>query len=551
MAQNWDPPPPPPPPGPPPANQAPQGRGNMLGQPQQMQQRASWNPDLTDKNAAYLAKMRTKQKQRASFNPHPGDPTVQLTSPPDDTPKFSLFGDGFLNKAKMGQKAKPKDISPQKKAYSKYVQLPPTGLTEKQLFEKYRIESNAKIGQGAFARIKVVQGIQDGTKYALKMVRKKGKSRSDIEAFKKEILYLSKLTNHPNIIKMYDFCDSAQGLYMVLEMCNGGDVMQKMEYVKVFKEHEAKHLVKQIVAGLCYFHQHNIVHRDLKLDNLMFNNNVLKIIDFGLAGDCTDKPLNTPCGTIHFTAPEVLSSYDYNISADMWSLGVIIYLLICGFPPFFDNQGNEQKLFQIIKRAKFTFIKMYFDECHPSVKELISDLLKKRPIERLTAQEVRNHEWFTGIKQPRKVVPLVMGLDSPTGKKQEFSNPFLDKKDEPKNLPPYMRSQQQQQKAAKAKAKANVPPYMRAQQNQIKPQVIAAGPPPPAPGQPGQPGQPNQQSQAQHYYYGQKKPQQQQQQQQQQPGGGYGNYQQPGGGAQYGGQYGGYGNYPRPPNPPQ
>eukprot|EP01083_Nonionella_stella_P113853 335999_1 len=101
--------------------------------------------------------------------------------------------------------------------------------------------------------------------------------------------------------------------------------MQKMEYVKVFKEHEAKHLVKQIVAGLCYFHQYNIVHRDLKLDNLMFNNNVLKIIDFGLAGDCTDKPLNTPCGTIHFTAPEVLSSYDYTIAADMWSLGM--YLL--------------------------------------------------------------------------------------------------------------------------------------------------------------------------------------------------------------------------------
>ena len=105
-------------------------------------------------------------------------------------------------------------------------------------------------------------------------------------------------------------------------MCNGGDVMQRMELVKTFKEEEAKVIVQQLVAGLCFFHSLNIVHRDLKLDNLMFNNGILKIIDFGLAGDCTDGPLNTPCGTIHFTAPEVLSSYDYTTAADMWSLGM-------------------------------------------------------------------------------------------------------------------------------------------------------------------------------------------------------------------------------------
>ena len=151
------------------------------------------------------------------------------------------------------------------------------------------------------------------------------KSTGDIEAFKKEMLYLSKLTDHPNIIKMYDFCDSEQGLYMVLEYCNGGDVMQKMAQCKTFKENEAKHLTKQIVAGLCYFHQFNIVHRDLKLDNLMYSNGVLKIIDFGLAGDCTKMALNTPCGTLHFTAPEVLSSYDYSTKADMWSLGMLYH----------------------------------------------------------------------------------------------------------------------------------------------------------------------------------------------------------------------------------
>ena len=111
---------------------------------------------------------------------------------------------------------------------------------------------------------------------------------------------------------------------MVLEFCNGGDVMEKMSLVHVFKEAEAKHIVKQLIAGICCFHAMNIVHRDLKLDNLMYNNGVLKIIDFGLAGDCTDNPLNTPCGTIHFTAPEVLQSYDYGLPADMWSVGMLL-----------------------------------------------------------------------------------------------------------------------------------------------------------------------------------------------------------------------------------
>ena len=168
----------------------------------------------------------------------------------------------------------------------------------------------------------------DGTQYALKMVRKKGKGPDDIEAFKKEILFLSKLKNHPNIIKLYDFCDSPKGLYMVLEYCNGGDVQQRLKQQKYFKEQEAKHIAKQVVAGLCYFHSLNIVHRDLKPDNLMYRDGVLKIIDFGLAGDCSNNALNTPCGTLHYTAPEVISSYNYTTKADMWSLGMILSQIV-------------------------------------------------------------------------------------------------------------------------------------------------------------------------------------------------------------------------------
>eukprot|EP01083_Nonionella_stella_P032799 89746_1 len=340
-----------------------------------------------DKNAAYLAKKRRQQAAKKKAR--------AVATDFDDEPnqKISLFGanDNVLKNASVAKK--------KKKKHSNYVELPNGGLTESELFKKYKIESADRIGAGSFARIKIVKEKISGKQFALKMVKTKGKSSVDVEAFKKEMLYLSKLTNHPNIIKMYDFCETPHGLYMVLEYCNGGDIMQKIQVQKKFTEAEAKHLTRQIVAGMSYFHQFNIVHRDLKLDNLMFSNNVLKIIDFGLAGDCTLSALNTPCGTLHFTAPEVLCSFDYTTKADMWSLGIIIYMFICGFPPFLDVQGNQQKTFELIKRAKFAFPNIYFETCQPAVKDLISKLIVKQPAGRLAAHEARNHEWLTGMER--------------------------------------------------------------------------------------------------------------------------------------------------------
>eukprot|EP00485_Elphidium_margaritaceum_P024695 CAMPEP_0202712952 /NCGR_PEP_ID=MMETSP1385-20130828/47586_1 /ASSEMBLY_ACC=CAM_ASM_000861 /TAXON_ID=933848 /ORGANISM="Elphidium margaritaceum" /LENGTH=567 /DNA_ID=CAMNT_0049373153 /DNA_START=33 /DNA_END=1736 /DNA_ORIENTATION=- len=553
---NWGvPPPPPPPPGPGPSAYA----ANNHAAPQQ----------LADKNAAYLAKMRAKQKQKAVDNnvggnmgmglgmgmapgpgPGPGGmnfygappvATSTATTIQDDQPKLSLFGADFLHKASI-QNAVQKNATanggtaPGKS--SKYVELPSTGLTERALFTKYKIESEKKIGAGAFARIKMVKGVADGKLYALKMVRKKGRSRGDIEAFKKEILYLSKLTNHPNIIKMYDFCDSPQGLYVVLEFCNGGNVMERMELIKNFSEAEAKHLVKQLIAGMCCYHQFNIVHRDLKLDNLMYNNGVLKIIDFGLAGDCTHSALNTPCGTIHFTAPEVLGAYDYTTAADMWSVGVVIYLLICGFPPFFDNQGNEQKLFQIIKRAKFNFIPLYFDDKEACLKELITDLLRKRPAERLTSEEVRVCEWLTGVKPPPRTNQQLGGLTSMQHddaneddagnvgggtNTQEVNNPFLTNTDADKKGPvaPYLQFQQAWNTQQKQQQQQEHQQQQQQQQQQQPGQQMQQQPSPQQPQQ-----QYNPQMQQQYMQQQQQQPQQMQQQSGAPPYGQYNQYNQ-------------------------
>jgi len=281
------------------------------------------------------------------------------------------------------------------KSQNANVQLANQGLTEHELFAKYKIQSQS-IGAGAFSQVKIIKDQTSGKQYALKLVKKENKSTEFIDVLKREILYLSKLTNHPNIVKIYDYCDCEKAVYMVLEYCNGGDVMQKLGQCKQFSEQEAKHVGKQIIAGICYFHQFNIVHRDLKLDNLMYSNGVIKIIDFGLASECTYKPCTTPCGTIHFAAPEVVASNNYTTQADIWSFGVIIYMLICGFPPFLDLTGNQMQLMEIIKRGKFQFMPLYFDPCHVSLKDLITKCLTTDPTKRINAEQARDHEWFTG-----------------------------------------------------------------------------------------------------------------------------------------------------------
>eukprot|EP01084_Bolivina_argentea_P053212 97691_1 len=340
---------------------------------------------LTEKNAAYIASIQARHSTNRTLT------TGDFGKDPEK--KISLFGDNndLLAKAK---------IEPSKKK-SKFVQLPDIGLTETQLLTKYQITVD-KIGAGAFAKIKVVKEHQTGKSFALKYVKTRGISYTDINTFKKEILYLSKLTNHPNIIRMYDFCESPTALYMVLEYCNGGDVAQQLEKCKTFSEIETKHITKQVVAGLCYFHQFGIVHRDLKPDNMMYNNGVIKLIDFGLAGDCNIQPCKTPCGTAHYAAPEVLSSQEYDQSADMWSLGVIVYTLLCGFPPFFDASNNMKNLYHLIKKGQYSFPSPFWDSISENAKDCIKKLLVKDPKKRLTAEQSLQHPWLK--KQSLQVI---------------------------------------------------------------------------------------------------------------------------------------------------
>lgn len=270
-----------------------------------------------------------------------------------------------------------------------------SGISERDFYKKYWIEAG-KIGEGAFARVRKITRKSDKAVFALKMIKKKGKSSEDIAALQREILVLQKC-DHDNIVRLGDWCDTKKRIYMVVEFCDGGDVFERVVQYKKFSEKSAIHVIKAVCSGLDHIHRMGFVHRDLKPDNLMYltkeEDSAIKIIDFGLAGDVNESPCKTPCGTAHYAAPEVLSSLEYDQSADMWSLGVIIYTLLCGFPPFFDQSNNMKNLYHLIKKGQYSFPSPFWDEISDSAKDLITKLLAMDAKERLTAAEVLQHQW--------------------------------------------------------------------------------------------------------------------------------------------------------------
>merc|ERR1712087_59933 len=277
------------------------------------------------------------------------------------------------------------------------------GISERDFYKKYWIEAG-KIGEGAFARVRKITRKSDKAVFALKMIKKKGKSAEDIAALQREIEVLQKC-DHSNVVRLGDWCDTKKRIYMVVEFCDGGDVFERVVEYKKFSERSAIHVVQQVASGLEHVHRLGFVHRDLKPDNLMYltkeRDAEIKIIDFGLAGDCSRPPYTckTPCGTAHYAAPEVLSSLEYDTSADMWSLGVIIYTLLCGFPPFFDANNNMKNLYHLIKKGQYSFPSPFWDDISQDAKDLIKTLLVKDPKERLTAEEVLKHSWVVNEDQ--------------------------------------------------------------------------------------------------------------------------------------------------------
>lgn len=194
---------------------------------------------------------------------------------------------------------------------------------------------------------------------------------------------------------------------MVLEILTGGELFDRVVAKGSYSEKQAAELIKSVAGAIKYLHGIGIVHRDLKPENLIYASTMkdapIKITDFGLAklrDEGEEKTMSTACGTPGYVAPEVLKNEPYGPAVDMWSVGVILYILLCGFPPFYHESTSA--LYKQIKKGSYDFPPPYWTEISEAAKSLVSGLLTVNPKNRLTPQGVLDHPWISGGKASAK-----------------------------------------------------------------------------------------------------------------------------------------------------
>jgi len=261
--------------------------------------------------------------------------------------------------------------------------------------ERY-YELQEHLGSGTFATVRAAKEKATGAKYAIKIIDKKAMgAKQDMMMREVDIL---KQVKHGNIIKLKELFESPQKLYLVMELVTGGELFDKIVERGSYSERDASFVMRQIVDACRYLHENNIVHRDLKPENLLLEtprSDIVKIADFGLSKILGDEAmLKTACGTPGYVAPEVLQLNGYGKEVDMWSIGVIMYILLCGFPPFYE-ESNAQ-LFKAIMEGRFSYPAPYWSGVSDSAKDLINKLLVVDPKKRLTAEQALQHPWIAG-----------------------------------------------------------------------------------------------------------------------------------------------------------
>ncbi|KAF3265581.1 hypothetical protein TWF192_000230 [Orbilia oligospora] len=307
----------------------------------------------------------------------------------------------------------------------------------------------SKMGDGAFSNVyRAKDSSGELGEVAIKVVRKYELSSSqganhmhpDFKKIPKTVeranilkeVQIMRQLNHPNIVKLISFSESKQYYYIILELCPGGELFHQIVRLTYFSEKLSRHVITQVAEALKYLHEEKgVVHRDIKPENLLFepipfvptknpkpkNPNDedkadegefipgvgaggigrIKIADFGLSKVVWDSVTMTPCGTVGYTAPEIVKDERYSKSVDMWALGCVLYTLLCGFPPFYDESISV--LTEKVARGQYTFLSPWWDDISKSAQDLVSHLLTVDPDKRYTIEQFMEHPWIKGTDE--------------------------------------------------------------------------------------------------------------------------------------------------------
>ncbi|KAL1138811.1 hypothetical protein AAG570_008873 [Ranatra chinensis] len=252
------------------------------------------------------------------------------------------------------------------------------------------------IGDGNFAIVRRCVDKVKNIEYALKIIDK-SKCAGKEHVIDNEVSILRSV-QHENIIQLVAEHDTPAELYLVLELVKGGDLFDAISKAVKFPEVDAQIMTQNLASALAYLHDRRIVHRDIKPENLLVEMDgekvkTLKVADFGLAQEVSE-PLFAVCGTPTYVAPEILLETGYGLEIDVWAMGVILYILLCGFPPFVSEYNDQEELFDDILSGQYGFPTPYWDGVSELAKDLISHMLQSNPQLRFSAEDVMDHPWL-------------------------------------------------------------------------------------------------------------------------------------------------------------
>uniref|UniRef100_A0A673T7A4 non-specific serine/threonine protein kinase n=1 Tax=Suricata suricatta TaxID=37032 RepID=A0A673T7A4_SURSU len=309
--------------------------------------------------------------------------------------------------------------------------------------DMYKLTSEL-LGEGAYAKVQGAVSLQNGKEYAVKIIEKQaGHSRSRVF---REVETLYQCQGNKNILELIEFFEDDTRFYLVFEKLQGGSILAHIQKQKHFNEREASRVVRDVAAALDFLHTKGIAHRDLKPENILCESpekvSPVKICDFDLGSgvklnnSCTPittPELTTPCGSAEYMAPEVVEVFRdeatfYDKRCDLWSLGVVLYIMLSGYPPFVGHCGADcgwdrgevcrvcqNKLFESIQEGKYEFPDKDWAHISSEAKDLISKLLVRDAKQRLSAAQVLQHPWVQGQAPERGLpTPRILQRNSST-----------------------------------------------------------------------------------------------------------------------------------------
>ncbi|XP_066997430.2 calcium/calmodulin-dependent protein kinase type 1 isoform X2 [Anabrus simplex] len=274
------------------------------------------------------------------------------------------------------------------------------------------------LGTGGFSEVRLAESKEKPSqKFAVKIIDKKAlKGRED--SLENEIMVLRRFSEstkrsgvtscdnpedtpwlkHPNIVQLLETFEDKHKVYLIMELVTGGELFDRIVEKGSYTEKDASDLIRQVLEAVDYMHEQGVVHRDLKPENLLYyspdEDSKIMISDFGLSKMEDSGIMATACGTPGYVAPEVLAQKPYGKAVDVWSIGVISYILLCGYPPFYDE--NDANLFAQILKGEFEFDSPYWDDISESAKDFIRQLMCVDVEKRYTCRQALAHPWICG-----------------------------------------------------------------------------------------------------------------------------------------------------------